>query len=294
MTVSSTVLNGETQLFFVENKSAIIQCNANNPFDFCWFLRPDHKILSVSDQKTPNDDDDFQYYGDGFHLGQCGVKIKSFPFSDAGEWKCGLGRASESMKEAVKTMKVDVREFSMMAITKKIEDFARNSIVLQCRAIPLGNSLASCHFLTPKGDAFSINEKVTQSNAIDGIYYFDPNRKLIDGFCTVVVKNLNKDLHAGKWTCSGRILGQYEESYDTIDVTVDGLRGASLSYLSIVITVPILLVLTMSMFGVRVWKRRQQVRSEHLDEISMHTISSNGTEITVGSENSRASSGYSA
>lgn len=289
-----TVLNDEAELFFVDSKSAIIQCNSNNPFDYCWFLHPIHKILSVSDKKTVSDDDDFQYYGDGFHLGQCGVKIRSFHFSDAGEWKCGLGRASESMKEAVKTMKVEVKASSMMAITKQIEDFTRNTIVIQCRAIPIGSSLVTCHFLMPNGEAFSINEQVTQSDAIDGLYYFDPNRKLADGYCTVVVKSLNKDIHAGKWTCSGRILGHHEESYETVYVTVDGIRGASISFLSIVITAPILLFLVMSALGVGMWKRRQQVRNEILDEISMHTISSTGTDATTGSDESRAVSGYSA
>lgn len=288
-----SVLNDETELFFVDNKSALIRCNANNPFDYCWFLHPMHKILSVSDKKALSDNDDFQYYGDGFHLGHCGINIRKFHFSDEGEWKCGVGRSSESMREAVKTLKVEVKASYMMAMTKQIEDFTRNSIAIQCRAIPFG-SLTTCHFLTPNGEAFSINEQVMESNAIDGLYYFDPNRKLADGYCTVVIKNLNKDSHAGKWTCSGRILGEYEESYDTVYVTVDGVRGASVSFLSIVITAPTLLVLMASAYGVKLWKRRQQVRSQALDEISMHTISSTGTEGTTSSEGSRTDSSHSA
>lgn len=248
-------------------------------------------MLSVSDRKELSDEDDFQYFGEGFHLGHCGIKIRSFHFSDGGVWKCGVGRGS--MREAVKTMKIEVKASSMMAITKQIEDFERNSAVIQCRAIPFG-SLASCHFLTPAGEGFSIDEQVTASDAIDSLYYFDPNRKLADGYCTVVIKSLNKEKHAGKWTCSGRMLGTYDESYDTVYLTIDGVRGASISLLSIVITTPILLVLVLSAMGVKIWKRRRQARNEILDDISMHTMGSNSTEGTTSSDESRVASSYSA
>lgn len=288
-------------MYFVDNFSAIIQCNANNPFDYCWFQHPLHRILSVSDKKPPNDDDVYRYYGDGFLLGHCGIRIKRLHFDDGGDWKCGVGRTSESMKEAVKTIKVDVKASFMMAITKQIEDFSKNSIVLQCRAIPKGSGLASCHFLTPKNEAFSLNEKVTRDDAIDGNYYFDPNQKLSDGYCSVVIKELKAEEHAGKWYCSGRILGHDEEAYDTIYVTVDGARNvpadvsqASFSYLSLAIVLPLVAVLALSIFGYRKWKQRQQVQSETLDEISMHTISSNSSERTNNSDNSGASTSYSA
>lgn len=225
-------------------------------------------------------------------MAQCGLKIK-LTFDDAGKWKCGMGRASDSMKEAVKTMMIDVKENAMMAVTKQIEDFSRNSAVVQCRAIPVGSSLASCHFLTPTGEAFSLNEKTTETNAIDSVFYFDPNRKLSDGFCAVVIKRLVKSEHAGKWICSGRILGRDEDSYDTVYVTIDGLKGASFSYLSLAIVLPLIVISAAATFGFktyRKWKERQQVRAERLDEISMHTISSTGTEATTSSEDSMATS----
>lgn len=226
-------------------------------------------------------------------LGHCGIRIKRFHYSDGGEWKCGVGRTTESMKEAVKTIKVEVKASLMMAITKQIEDLSGNSIVLQCRAIPKGSSLASCHFLMPGGEAFSINEKVTRDAAIDGNYYFDPNRQLSDGYCSVVIKELKQNIHAGKWMCSGRIFGHDDESYDSIYVTVDGVREsgnavqqASFSYLSLAIVLPLIAVLALSIFGYQKWKRRQQVQNDALDEISMHTISSSSTESTCGSEHS--------
>lgn len=211
-------------------------------------------------------------------MGHCGIKIKSFYFADAGNWRCGVGQ-SESMKEDVKTINVEVKASYMMSITKQIEDFSRNSIVLQCRVIPNGG-LASCHFFPPAGEPFSISDKITSSNAINGNYYFDPNRKLSEGYCTVVIRELMPQ-HAGKWLCSGRPLGHENESYDSIYVTVDGLRGASFSYLSIAITLPLVAVLALSILGVKVFrkmKQRQQVRREQLATVSLrYSVASSGS-----------------
>jgi hypothetical protein len=240
--------------------------------------------MSVSDRKPKTDDDYYQYYGDGFQLGHCGIKIKSFFFADAGAWKCGVG-LSESMKEDVKTIKVEVKASFMMSITKQIEDFTRNTIVLQCRAIPMGG-LASCHFLSPAGEAFSISEKITSQNPIKHNYYFDPNRKLSDGFCTVVIKELKRE-HAGKWICSGRLLGHIDESYDSVYVTVDGVRTASISILSVAITLPLVILMTLSIVGFGVFRRlrqRQLARREALDTVSMSTVGSNGSRDSVISE----------
>jgi hypothetical protein len=238
-----------------------------------------------------SDDDEFQYHGDGFQMGHCGIKIKIFYFADAGDWRCGVGQ-SESMKEDVKTIKVEVKASFMMSITKKIEDFSKNSVVLQCRAIPTGG-LASCHFFSPSGEVFNLNEKITSKNPIKGNYYFDPNRKLSDGYCTIVIKEL-KPQHAGKWICNGRSLGRESESYDSVYVTVDGLRGASFSYLSLIITLPLVAILALSVVAAGLFKRmkqRQQVRLHALDTVSMNTVSSNSSDsnVTNSPRDSRAS-----
>lgn len=277
----STVISDNSEIYLVDNQSAVIQCNANNAFDFCWIQHSAGKIISLSDKKKLNDEDEYQYYGDGFNLGQCGVKIKLFTHADAGEWKCGVGRVTESMKEAVEAIKVEVKSSSMMAITKRIEDFSGNSIVIQCRAIPIGTSLSSCHFLMPNGEAFSINEKVTKDEAIDGIFYYDPNRKLSDGYCTVVIAQLNKNVHAGKWICGGKILGRFEENYDEIYVIVDSLRGASLSIITLSTVLPLIAVFALLAFGYKKYRQRQQARFP--DNASVNTAASNDSNSSGGS-----------
>lgn len=213
-------------------------------------------------------------------MGHCGIKIKSFYFADAGDWKCSVSGSvgEEAIKGDVKTIKVEVKASNLMSITKQIEDFTRNSIVIQCRAIPKGG-LANCHFFPPVGDSFSINEKITFSNPIQDNFYFDPNRKLSDGFCTVVIKQLKRE-HAGKWICSGRLLGHDKDSFDSIYVTVDGVRGASVSVLSVAITLPLVIILTLSIVGFGIFKRlkqRQLARREALDTVSMSTVGSSSS-----------------
>ena len=271
----STVINENSDIYLVDNQSAVIQCNANNPFDYCWIQNPSKKFISISDKRIPTENDEYQYHGDGFHLGQCGVKIKHFFYSDAGEWKCGVGRTLESMKEAVKPLRVEVKSSNMMAVTKQIEDFSGNSIVIQCRAIPIGSSLSSCHFLMPNGEAFSINDRVTKDDAIDGLFYFDPNRKLSDGYCTVVIKQLNRKMHAGKWICGGKIRGHQEESYDEVQVTVDSIRGASISIITLATVLPLIALMALSGFGYKKYKNWQRFRL--LDNTSLATVTSNAS-----------------
>lgn len=254
----------------------MIECNSNNPFDYCWIQHPTGKIISVSDKKKKNETDDFHYHGEGFHLGECVVTIKMLTYADAGDWKCGVGRSKEASKEAIKIFKVEVSDTALKAMTKQVEDVTSNSVHLTCQSIPLRTPLQSCHFLKPDGTGFSINEKTTEAEAIDGLYYFNPNRKLSDGFCTVVIKKLNSK-HTGKWICSGKLLGIDEEHYDSIYVIVDKTRYASFSFLSIVIVLPTLSFIALVMFGYKKYQQRQLGRSEAMDRVSNFSIATNSS-----------------
>lgn len=252
----------------------MIECNSNNPFDYCWIQHPTGKIISVSDKKKKDETDDFHYHGEGFHLGECVVTIKMLTYADAGEWKCGVGRSKEASKEAIKIFKVEVTDTALKAMTKQVEDVTSNSVHLTCQSIPLRTPLQSCHFLKPDGTGFSINEKTIEAEAIDGLYYFNPNRKLSDGYCTVIIKKLNSK-HTGKWICSGKLLGIDEEQYDSIYVIVDKTKYASFSFLSIVIVLPTLTILALATFGYKKYRKRQFGRSERMDQISINTTATN-------------------
>ncbi|CAO1390109.1 unnamed protein product [Diamesa tonsa] len=273
---SLKIINTDDTIYVVNESTAVIECNSNNPFDYCWIQHPTGKIISVSDKKKKDETDDFHYHGEGFHLGECVVTIKMLTYADAGDWKCGVGRSKEGSKEAIKMFKVEVVDTALKAMTKQVEDVTSNAVHLTCQSIPLRTPLQSCHFLKPDGTGFSINEKTTEAEAIDGLYYFNPNRKLSDGFCTVIIKKLNPK-HTGKWICSGKLLGIDEEHYDSIYVIVDKTRYASISFLSIVIVLPTLTFIALVMFGYKKYRQRQQGQSERMDRVSMNSVASNNS-----------------
>lgn len=51
-------------------------------------------------------------------------------------------------------------------------------------------------------------------------YYFNPNRHMKSGYCSIIVKQVVRSHHQGQWTCATRIIGDEEESSDEFRVTV--------------------------------------------------------------------------
>lgn len=52
-----------------------------------------------------------------------------------------------------------------------------------------------------------------------GNYFFNPNRNLKSGYCSLVVKSARM-AYSGDWTCAGRLVGLDKESSDSIKVEV--------------------------------------------------------------------------
>lgn len=63
-----------------------------------------------------------------------------------------------------------------------------------------------------------------------GNYYFNPNHKMKSGYCSIVVKKIDRS-HMGQWTCAARLSGSEHESADEFRVTVfnSGISVASVS-----------------------------------------------------------------
>lgn len=51
-------------------------------------------------------------------------------------------------------------------------------------------------------------------------YYFNPNRNMKSGFCSIIVKEVDRAKHQGQWQCAARLTGYLEESYDEFRVNV--------------------------------------------------------------------------
>lgn len=51
-------------------------------------------------------------------------------------------------------------------------------------------------------------------------YYFNPNRHMTSGYCSIIIKQVDRSHHQGQWMCATRIVGADEESSDEFRVTV--------------------------------------------------------------------------
>lgn len=62
-------------------------------------------------------------------------------------------------------------------------------------------------------------------------YYFNPNREMKSGFCSLIIKNVERS-HLGQWTCAARLTGRDSESYDEFRVNVLDADGVSVAAIS--------------------------------------------------------------
>jgi hypothetical protein len=214
-----------------------------------------------SDKKLKSINDEYQYFGSGLSLGECGIKLK-LTAADAGEWKCGIGQVSVLTMEATKSFDLKLSNSAMMAVAKSIEVFPDNHLVIECISIPKKSPLDLCRFITPRGIAFAIDERITVDNPLAGNYYFDPNRRISQGYCTVIVKNPRRGEHAGTWTCIGMEKDERSTNQDVLHddkIYVYFDNGGGVVNASLVGSLTGLLVigfLVLSVFGYKVMKNR--------------------------------------
>lgn len=61
-----------------------------------------NKYIKFSDTSNPR----YEYFGDGFSKGHCGIRIKDATFADSGKWKCKIGNETAYDVEVIKTVNV--------------------------------------------------------------------------------------------------------------------------------------------------------------------------------------------
>lgn len=60
-------------------------------------------------------------------------------------------------------------------------------------------------------------------SALENNFHFNPNRQMQSGYCSIIVRRVEKE-HLGMWTCAGRLIGRDEESGDDFTVMVLGIN----------------------------------------------------------------------
>ncbi|KAJ6639661.1 hypothetical protein Bhyg_12408 [Pseudolycoriella hygida] len=239
------------------NATAVkILCKAKHALDYCWFTHPTGQRIAVSDMTALSDDDVFQYYGTGLKLGDCGVKIMDADISDSGTWSCHAGNIDKSRVESRKEFIVRVSDSHLVASSVSRDVMVSAPIVIECTTIPINLPVEYCRFVLPDGTGFSLNEDVTSDKALLDNYYFNPNRKREDGFCSLIVKRATLD-HSGLWTCAGKVTGRSEESLEDFTVFVEENRLSTASLVGMILG-GIFIFAGAVAIGIHGYRRRQQ------------------------------------
>ncbi|XP_055602240.1 uncharacterized protein LOC129751020 [Uranotaenia lowii] len=196
-----------------------LRCNANKPLDYCWFRDPEGMIYSVSEHLEQDDDLKYWYSGVALSMGDCGMRVRVISEEVAGQWSCHVGSSAHSALEVSRTIQVRVSESQIIGSTDRVETSLDTALSIECSSIPANTPLQYCRFVSPSGDAFSLNEGITSDNAILGNYYSNPAHDPKKGFCSVIIRNV-RTADIGLWICAGKIAGHTMEHYSVIEVAL--------------------------------------------------------------------------
>lgn len=167
-----------------------------------------------------------------------------------------------------------------------------SSLSLECRSIPAHVPIDYCRFVAPDGTGFSINEASTEHAYVVTLfakddliylliqfmpafcsshmhnYYFNPNHKMKSGFCSIIVKKVERS-HMGQWTCAARLSGSEHESADEFritvyssDISMAGISGLAVGF--VLICTVVFLVVHL------IYRKRQQTARQR--RVTQNTI----------------------
>uniref|UniRef100_A0A182RF15 Ig-like domain-containing protein n=1 Tax=Anopheles funestus TaxID=62324 RepID=A0A182RF15_ANOFN len=187
---------------------ASLQCNANKPIDYCWFRGPHGQFYSLSESLTAERNDGHYWYGGiSLEMGECGITFANiFADEHAGQWHCYVGSGHVTALEVSATFQVRISSSQMISQSDRVEVRLDFPALLGCDSIPRGTPLQYCRFVTPTGQAFSLNENITTDRPILNRFYSNPNHNLAKGSCSLVIASVQME-DFGEWICAGKIEG---------------------------------------------------------------------------------------
>lgn len=53
-----------------------------------------------------------------------------------------------------------------------------------------------------------------------GNYFLNPNKKMAGGYCSMIIKSIDRNIHQGKWLCAARLVGRDQENIDEFTVAI--------------------------------------------------------------------------
>uniref|UniRef100_A0A182N3A9 Ig-like domain-containing protein n=1 Tax=Anopheles dirus TaxID=7168 RepID=A0A182N3A9_9DIPT len=293
---------------------ASLLCNANKPIDYCWFRGPHGQFYTLSESLTAEGRDgghQHWYSGIALALGECGITFATMLDAEhAGRWHCYVGSGHVSALEVSAAFEVRISRTQMIAQVDRVEAAVDFPALIGCDSIPRGTPLQYCRFVTPTGEAFSLNENVTNERPVLGRFYSNPNHNLAKGSCSLVIATVRAE-DFGEWICAGKIEGHpmehiygvvlHDRNEKTDGEVVPEATGETLSAASISGMVIGAIAVVGGAVGVGYWQfrkrlHRQAAATNH--EIQMATIESTegarservDQRISIGSSGSDSSS----
>ncbi|XP_063636093.1 uncharacterized protein LOC134806698 [Cydia splendana] len=244
----------EVQTVFTQvDREFTVMCRADRALRYCWFQHPN------GTQYTPlplaDDTQLFWYTGEDFQAGDCGITFSHATEGDAGLWMCHMGPSDQVGVEV--TDRLNVRVTGPLAANyQQIETVVGETVTVYCRTSNGVRPLDYCRFMTPSFVGLSVDETVTEENAILNRFYFTPGRELNLGDCSLTISSVQyEDL--GVWTCAAVVNGDTEEARDTVTLYVSdsALNARALSQASIA-GMTIGLAAVLAALGGVVWYKR--------------------------------------
>uniref|UniRef100_A0A182Q531 Ig-like domain-containing protein n=1 Tax=Anopheles farauti TaxID=69004 RepID=A0A182Q531_9DIPT len=289
---------------------ASLLCNANKPIDYCWFRGPHGQFYSLSESLTEEErpgGHQHWYSGIALAMGECGITFATMLDAEhTGRWHCYVGSGRVSALEVSAAFDVRISHSQMIAQVDRVEAAVDFPSLLGCDSIPRGTPLQYCRFVTPTGEAFNLNENVTNDRPVLGRFYSNPNHNLAKGSCSLVIAAVREE-DFGEWICAGKIEGhpmehiygivlhdRNEKAGEEVEPTGGTLSAASISGMVIGAV-----AVVGGAVGVGFWQYRKRLHRQVAAvnrEIQMRTIepSDGGAiaerRISIGSSGSDSSS----
>ncbi|XP_061705763.1 uncharacterized protein LOC133516805 isoform X2 [Cydia pomonella] len=217
--MSRSLEETEIQTVFTQvDREFTVMCRADRSLRYCWFQHPNgtqYTPLPLADENQQ-----FWYSGEDFQAGDCGITFSHATEGDAGLWMCHMGPSDQVGVEV--TDRLNVRVTGPLAANyQEIETVVGETATVYCRTSNGVRPLEYCRFMTPSFVGLSVDETVTEENAILNRFYFTPGRMLNYGDCSLTISSVRAE-DIGVWTCAAVVNGDTEEARDTVTLYVSG------------------------------------------------------------------------
>lgn len=95
-------------------------------------------------------------------------------------------------------------------------------------------------------------------------YYFNPNRKMRAGFCSIIVKQVTKK-HIGQWTCAGLLVGRSQENWNDFGVHVYDNEAPTAAAISGMVIGAVFVLMGIAGGAFFTYRRKYIVRRERIN-----------------------------